>query len=112
MCLKSITDFLSLEYPEVLIRKKKMVRKFQRTDSMERFAEPYLWGPQYNAKMISLVLLILHPYHLGRTLIEIYTQLILMMKSLTLRNEGKPGEERKIVLWQTFNLVTFRLVWS
>lgn len=45
MCLKSITDFLSLEYPEVLIRKKKMVRKFQRTDSMERFAEPYLWGP-------------------------------------------------------------------
>lgn len=79
---------------------------------MERLAEPYLWGPQYNAKMVSLVQLSLHPYHLGRTLIEIYTQLILMMKSLTLRNGGKPGKERKIILWQTFNLVNSGLVWS
>lgn len=63
--------------------------------------------------MISLVLLILHPYHLGRTLIEIYTQLILMMKSLTLRNEGKPGEERKIVFVSSLGLVnSFMLIFS
>lgn len=29
MCLKSITDFLSLEYPEVLIRKKKWSESFK-----------------------------------------------------------------------------------
>lgn len=47
---------------------------------MEQLSKPYLWAPQCKSRVISLVLLTsLHPYHLGRTVIEIYIQLILMM---------------------------------